>query len=52
MKALPAAAKQNTLFDNDAGTNRLDKIYAQIQNLQNMKDEIIDDLDDFMSQVD
>ena len=36
----------------DTGTNRLDQIYAQLKELQNFKDEIMDDLDDFMSEVD
>ena len=42
----------NTLFDADSGSNRLEKIYGQIKELQAMKDDIMDDLDDFMSQVD
>jgi hypothetical protein len=43
----------NTLFDADenTGSSRLDAIYAQIQALQAFKDEIVDDLDDFMSEV-
>lgn len=46
------ATKINTLFDADSGENRLEKIYAQLKDLEQMKDEIMDDLDDFMSQVD
>ena len=33
------------------GYNRLDQIYAQIRDLQKFKDEIMDDLDDFMEEV-
>ena len=36
---------------NPAGS-RLDAIYAQLRDLQNLKDEICDDLDDFVSEVD
>lgn len=42
----------NTLFDFDSGENRLDKIYDQLKDLQNMKDDIMGELDDFMSVVD
>jgi DNA-binding transcriptional regulator GbsR (MarR family) len=45
-------SKVHTLFEADTGTNRLDQIYAQLKELQNFKDEIMDDLDDFMSEVD
>ncbi len=44
-------AKVNTLFDLDKGTNRLDQIYKQVKDLQQMKDDIMGDLDDFMNQV-
>ena len=40
------------MFEADTGTNRLDQIYAQLKELQNFKNEIMDDLDDFMSEVD
>ena len=36
----------------DPGISRLDQIYKQIQELQNFKDEIMDDLDDFMEEFD
>ena len=32
--------------------SKLDAIYAQLKELQNLKDEICDDLDDFVSEVD
>lgn len=43
--------KAEVLFNADTGVNRLDHIYAQIKELQKMKEDIIDDLDDFMSEV-
>ena len=51
-----------TLFDADAEeaidnhqpgqSSRLDAIYAQLKELEAFKDDIMDDLDDFMSEVD
>lgn len=43
--------KQQTLFEPESGTNRLDAIYAQLKELQTFKDEIMDDLEDFMEEV-
>lgn len=50
-----------TLFDADAEeaidshkpgeSSRLDAIYAQLKELEAFKDDIMDDLDDFMSEV-
>ena len=43
-----------TLFDADdhtPGSSRLDAIYAQIKELEKFKDDIKDDLDDFMSEI-
>ena len=48
-------SKVMTLFDAEAnqgtGSNRLDAIYAQLQELQMYKDEIMDDLNEFMSEI-
>ena len=37
--------------DENIGVSRLDNIYAELRELQSFKDEIMDDLDDFMDEV-
>lgn len=48
-------SKVQTLFDADDpknfGAQRLDQIYGHLKELQAFKDQIMDDLDDFMSEV-
>ena len=46
--------KVETLFDADdpsVGGQRLDQIYSHLKELQAFKDEIMNDLDDFMSEI-
>lgn len=47
-----SAAVETMKAQAQEGASRLDAIYAQLKELQNLKDEICDDLDDFISEVD
>ena len=47
----PRADVSNALALLAPANNRLDAIYAQLKDLQKFKDEIMDDLDEFMEEV-
>ena len=53
-QVVPAASKPNLKKEPEppVGSSRLDAIYAQLKELQNFKDEIMDDLDECMDDFD